>query len=53
MGKPKTHFSSQWVEVGRTEIVEDSLNPQFVKAIEMVYYFEQDQKIKVSKFSNT
>ena len=36
-----------WVEVGRTEIIEDSLNPEFIKTIEVVYYFEENQKFKI------
>jgi len=36
------------MEVGRTEVIEDSLNPKFVKAVEAVYFFEQEQKFKVS-----
>ena len=36
-----------WEEVGRTEIIEDSLNPEFVTPIELVYYFEENQKFKI------
>ncbi|CAI2361935.1 unnamed protein product [Moneuplotes crassus] len=38
---------SNWEEVGRTEIIEDSLNPEFVTPIELVYYFEENQKFKI------
>ena len=42
--------NNNWVEVGRTEIVEDSLNPKFIKAIEVVYYFEEDQQFKIAAY---
>ena len=34
-------------EVGRTEMVADSLNPEFVTEINVDYFFEQQQKFKV------
>ena len=38
--------------MGRTEIVEDNLNPIFIKAIEVRYFFEQDQKFKIVAFDS-
>lgn len=35
-----------WFEIGRTERVDNSLNPQFSKAIIMDYFFEELQKLK-------
>ncbi len=32
-------------EVGRTELIDDSPNPQFVKHIEMLFKFEERQKM--------
>ncbi|CAL1529087.1 unnamed protein product [Lymnaea stagnalis] len=40
-------FSSRgWKEFGRTEIIWNNLNPDFVKKFVMQYYFEQSQKLK-------
>ncbi|GAB1601873.1 copine-3-like isoform X2 [Argonauta hians] len=40
----------KWVEIGRTERVNNNLNPQFSTPIAMKYYFETVQKIKVSVY---
>ena len=36
----------RWVEVGRTEVVWDNLNPKFSKSFHVNYYFEREQKYK-------
>jgi hypothetical protein len=36
-----------WVESGRTEIINDNLNPDFAKSIVTDYIFEQTQKFRV------
>ncbi|KAJ8301692.1 hypothetical protein KUTeg_020679 [Tegillarca granosa] len=38
--------TKQWREFGRTEIIWNNLNPDFVKKFVMHYYFEQSQKLK-------
>ncbi|XP_005099340.1 copine-8 isoform X1 [Aplysia californica] len=38
--------SRGWREFGRTEIIWNNLNPDFVKKFVMQYYFEQSQKLK-------
>ena len=35
-----------WREIDRTEMIKDSLNPEFTKMIRMEYHFETRQKIK-------
>ncbi|KAL4226439.1 Copine-9 [Mactra antiquata] len=35
-----------WKEFGRTEVIWNNLNPDFVKKFVMQYYFEQSQKLK-------
>jgi hypothetical protein len=35
-----------WIEYGRTEVVKDTLNPQFAVPVDMCYYFEENQPIK-------
>jgi hypothetical protein len=40
----------RWLEVGRSEIVTNSLSPVFVKRFKMVYRFEQVQKLRVRVF---
>ena len=37
---------SGWKEVGRTEMIKNSLNPEFTKLIKMEYHFETNQKIR-------
>ncbi|XP_036366838.1 copine-3-like isoform X3 [Octopus sinensis] len=45
------HFQGgRWMELGRTEMVKNSLHPVFGKSIETKYYFEEVQKIKVSVY---
>ncbi|ELU11603.1 hypothetical protein CAPTEDRAFT_227478 [Capitella teleta] len=39
---PKSNF----LEYGRTEMIKDSLNPDFVKKFIMDYYFEESQKLR-------
>ena len=31
---------------GRTEMIKDNLNPEFVKKFQINYYFEESQKLK-------
>ena len=35
-----------WSEVGRTEVVNNDLNPKFEKKVEMDYTFEKKQELK-------
>lgn len=37
---------SDWKEVGRTEMIKDSLNPDFTKMIKIDYFFEKYQKLR-------
>jgi hypothetical protein len=48
---PPTHFSFPfpiflWLQLARTEWIQNSLNPQFSKVIEVDYRFEEVQKLK-------
>ena len=36
----------KWVEMDRTEIIKDDLNPSFVKSFIVNYHFEEQQKLK-------
>ena len=36
-----------WVERGRTEVVVNSNDPDFVKTVEVNYFFEQDQTFRL------
>ena len=38
--------NGQWVEVGKTEQINNNLNPDFTRAFEMSYYFEKSQEIR-------
>lgn len=42
----KQFASEQWREFGRTEVIWDNLNPEFVKKFVVDYFFEELQKLK-------
>ncbi|KAI0225535.1 Copine-8 [Lamellibrachia satsuma] len=42
----KSFAKDNYVEFGRTEMIKDTLNPDFVKKFLMDYYFEESQKLK-------
>ena len=35
-----------WVQFGRTETIQNTLNPDFVRKFVMDYFFEESQKLK-------
>ena len=35
-----------WVQFGRSEIIQNTLNPDFVRKFVMDYFFEESQKLK-------
>jgi len=39
-----------WTEIGRTEVIKDNLNPQWIKTFVMEYYFESVQNLKFKVF---
>ena len=41
---------SKWVEIGKSEVVKDSLNPRFIKGFQVEYRFEERQKFKVAVY---
>ncbi|XP_053401180.1 copine-3-like isoform X3 [Mercenaria mercenaria] len=41
---------TQWIEHGRTENVQNSLDPDFAKAFSIDYMFEEVQKVKVAVY---
>ena len=40
------HGINDWKIIGETEVIDDNLNPDFVKTIKLPFYFEKTQKIK-------
>jgi len=38
------------VQVGRTEVIQDNLNPDFVRKFVLDYFFEESQKLKFEMF---
>eukprot|EP00826_Nyctotherus_ovalis_P040002 TRINITY_DN388_c0_g1_i9.p2 TRINITY_DN388_c0_g1~~TRINITY_DN388_c0_g1_i9.p2 ORF type:complete len:340 (-),score=79.69 TRINITY_DN388_c0_g1_i9:863-1882(-) len=42
----KNKKNGQWVETGRTEVIDDNLNPVFVKSIIVKYFFEERQPMR-------
>lgn len=43
--KSELEFAGKWVELGRTETVDNSLNPNFVTQIRMDFFFEEVQEL--------
>ena len=39
-----------WSEVGRTEMIKDTLDPDFTKVIKLEYHFEMCQKIRFNVY---
>ena len=42
--------SDIWREIGRTEIVWNNLNPDFVTKVEVDYYFEENQSFLIEAY---
>ena len=42
--------TSQWVEVGRTEVTQNQANPVWTRQFIMDYFFEEVQSIKVDVY---
>ena len=42
----KSNVKSEWREIGRTEVIMDNLNPDFVKSFKLDYFFEEQQYLK-------
>lgn len=43
-------LSNKWVEVGKTEVIWDTLNPKFIRHFQVEYRFEEKQKFKCKIF---
>ena len=43
----KAQDRDEWFEIGRTEFIKDTLNPDFEKAIDVDFFFEKNQIIKL------
>jgi len=39
-------IKAQWMEVGKTEVIMNNLNPEFAKPIEIDYFFEEEQQLR-------
>ena len=42
----KAQDRNEWFEIGRTEFIKDTLDPNFEKAIDVDYFFEKTQELK-------
>mmetsp|Transcript_32168 Transcript_32168/g.39888 ORF Transcript_32168/g.39888 Transcript_32168/m.39888 type:complete len:92 (-) Transcript_32168:1675-1950(-) len=42
----KAQDREQWFEIGRTEFIKDSLNPDFEKSIDIDFFFEKNQMLR-------
>ena len=45
-----TRNQARWVEIGRSEVVVNSLNPVFVTRFKMQYHFEESQKLRIKVY---
>ena len=42
----KLEKNGVWVQVGKTEVLKDNLNPKFEKKFELDYFFEEVQSLR-------
>lgn len=42
----KAQDKDEWFEIGRTEFIKDSLNPNFERAIDVDYFFQKSQDLR-------
>jgi hypothetical protein len=38
--------AATWREIHRTEVIKDTLNPEFASKVEVIYKFEEQQKLR-------
>ncbi|GCC30129.1 hypothetical protein chiPu_0008576, partial [Chiloscyllium punctatum] len=43
--------SKEWREYGRTEVIENSLNPDFVRKFVLDYFFEEKQNLRFDVYN--
>uniref|UniRef100_A0A8C0U5T5 Copine family member 9 n=1 Tax=Cyanistes caeruleus TaxID=156563 RepID=A0A8C0U5T5_CYACU len=43
--------SSEWKEFGRTEVIDNTLNPDFVRKFVLDYYFEEKQNLRFDVYN--
>ena len=48
----KLDTSNRWKEIGKTEVIHDNLNPEWVKKILVDFHFEQTEKFKVEVYDS-
>ncbi|KAH8851480.1 Copine-8 [Schistosoma japonicum] len=46
----KSFPDNQWVELDRTEIIQNNLNPDFAKKVVMEYHFEEQQRLNFAVY---
>lgn len=39
-----------WVELGKTEVIMDNLDPKFITSFTIDYHFEERQKLKIEVY---
>ena len=45
-------LNNRWQEIGKTELIHDNLNPEFVKKILVDFHFEQKEQFKVEVYDS-
>lgn len=48
----KDSYSDRYFEVGRTEVIKNTTNPDFVRAIPIMYNFEEHQKLRFDVYDS-
>ena len=41
-----------WQQIGKTEVIHDTLNPQFVTKVAVDFHFEQSERFKVEVYDS-
>ena len=44
--------SNRWRQIGKTEVIHDNLNPEWVKKILVDFHFEQTDRLKVEVYDS-
>ena len=48
----KLDTGNRWRQIGKTEVIHDNLNPEWVKKILVDFHFEQSEKFKVEVYDS-
>ncbi|CAI2360832.1 unnamed protein product [Moneuplotes crassus] len=49
---PEQGEVGKWVEVGRTEVIMNTNEPEFIKTVQVEYHFQEDQELMVALYDS-